>query len=67
MSRLLEPEKLLANIVQAAQFLTTDPAASTESAAIAADFSVADDEVWTMIASDEATIDEAIQPVNPPH
>ncbi len=67
MSRLAKPEKLLANIVQAAQFLTTDPEARAESAAIAADFSVADDEVWAMTASDEATIDEAIQPVNPPH
>ncbi|MDD2776090.1 MAG: hypothetical protein PHU06_09050 [Gallionella sp.] len=67
MSNLSEDEQLFANIVQAAQFLTTDPEACAESAAIAADFSVANDEVWAMIESDEVAIDEAINPINPTH
>lgn len=60
MSNLSEAEQSFAHIVQAARFLATDPEARAKSAAIAADFSVADDELWAMIESDEVAIDEAI-------
>ncbi len=44
-----ERERLLAEVVQAAQFLATDPAAQAESNAIAAEFAAADNEALAQI------------------